>query len=353
MKRILIYVSDHGYGHAARMVALTRKLLKTQNYQIVIKNHTAFDFLKSGLPDVRIEKVQTDVGPVFDWNSFKLDLEATYTGFTKWIENESNWLTKEAKSFKENPADLVLTDISPMALRLAEMVGCPAITVGNFSWIDILKKMPFHEKKHSVLKWLKESFSLCDFAIKLPLSMSMEGFQKTIQSSLLCRDVTIKPEHTLENLGLDSRPVVVYIGDIIPKRIKINNESNLPVIIMSGRSLNIENAQIYSYEGQNVIAAANLIITKAGYSTLAECVRSRCPMYILPRIGYPEDEVLCNQVKEKGIAEIIDLEKSEFQIDIPFQNQIDSMRDSIKEELIVEMEKFSDPASIIKKAITS
>ena len=35
LKRILVYISDHHYGHATRMVALARALFKTGKYEII------------------------------------------------------------------------------------------------------------------------------------------------------------------------------------------------------------------------------------------------------------------------------------------------------------------------------
>ena len=55
LKRILVYISDHHYGHATRMVALARALFKTGKYEITVKNSNAFRFLKSSLPEARIE----------------------------------------------------------------------------------------------------------------------------------------------------------------------------------------------------------------------------------------------------------------------------------------------------------
>ena len=99
LKRIIIYVSDHGYGHAARTIALVRNLLKTGRFEIIIKNYNAFDFLKSSLPNVCVENVQTDVGPIFDWNSYKVDIKQTADDFSKWIKNDKIWISKETDSF--------------------------------------------------------------------------------------------------------------------------------------------------------------------------------------------------------------------------------------------------------------
>ena len=353
MKKILIYTSDHGFGHATRIIALSRNLFKTGRFEVVIKNSNAFNFIKSSLPNIRVERLQTDVGAHWNWNSNRIDVDKTFNNFYDWIKNEEAWISKETAYFKDNPADLILSDISPMATRLSEKVHCSSITIGNFSWIDILKNMPFHEKKGEVLKWLMESFSISQFAVKLPLSMSMEGFAKLKDASLLCRDTTSTKKQTFEELGLHSPPVVVYFGDQIPHQFKINKKHGTKILTMLPGRLLLSGRQIKSghIEGQNIIAASTLVITKVGYSTLSECVKYRCPLYLIPMRDYPEDVVLSRQVIELGLARIIEQHESKFLIDIPDEEQIKSMKYAIKEESIKSLEKRRNPLDIIHEVV--
>lgn len=353
MKKILIYTSDDGFGHAARTIALSRNLLKTGRFEVIIKNSNAFNFIKSSLPNICVERLQTDVGAHWNWNSNRIDADKTFNNFYDWIKNEEAWISKESAYFKDNPADLILSDISPMATRLAEKVRCPSVTIGNFSWIDILKNMQSHEKKGEILKWLMESFSISQFAIKLPLSMSMEGFVKLKDASLLCRDTTSTKKQTFEELGLDSSPVVVYFGDQIPRQLKIKKKHGTQILIMLPGELLLNDKRIKSghIEGQNIIAASSLVITKVGYSMLSECVKYRCPLYLVPMRDYPEDVVLSRQVMELGLARIVEQHESEFLIDIPDEEQIKSMKYAIKEESIKSLERRQNPLDIIHEVV--
>ncbi len=61
---------------------------KRINLDITIKNSNSFNLLRSSLPHVKIEKTQTDVGPVFNWNENKVDSEKTFQLFKEWIDHE-------------------------------------------------------------------------------------------------------------------------------------------------------------------------------------------------------------------------------------------------------------------------
>lgn len=78
MKTVSFYISEYGYGHAARSLALIRKLLTTRkDIKIIICNSFAFGFLKDSLKEfgnrVIFHQVETDVGYVLKEHSIELD----------------------------------------------------------------------------------------------------------------------------------------------------------------------------------------------------------------------------------------------------------------------------------------
>ena len=183
MKRIVVYVSDHGYGHAARTISLLREF-KNDNHEIIVKNSNAFNFLQKSLPETKLINSKTDVGPLTNIST-KLDSEKTFKLYLDWIKNEKKWLRNELDYFKNKKPDLVISDISPMGIRFANKIKIPSVTIANFTWIDILKKLPFHTNKKQILSWLHDSFGMANLGIKTPLSMNLEGLTKIKKSSLL------------------------------------------------------------------------------------------------------------------------------------------------------------------------
>ncbi|HEX7627404.1 MAG TPA: hypothetical protein VF354_00595, partial [Candidatus Methanoperedens sp.] len=75
---ICFYISDYGYGHASRSIAIIRKLLSEYKYaKIYIKNSGAFDYLRRSLPNKNVEVVRSknDIGVIFKENSVIVDRE--------------------------------------------------------------------------------------------------------------------------------------------------------------------------------------------------------------------------------------------------------------------------------------
>ena len=80
MTNICFYISDYGYGHASRDIAIVRKILnENKDVKIFVKTDGPFHFVRQSLPQKNVEVIQTknDIGVVFKGNSVSVDKEKT------------------------------------------------------------------------------------------------------------------------------------------------------------------------------------------------------------------------------------------------------------------------------------
>ncbi|MDP1695241.1 MAG: glycosyltransferase [Candidatus Woesearchaeota archaeon] len=56
---------------------------------------------------------------------------------------------------------------------------------------------------------------------------------------------------------------------------------------------------------QDVIAASDLVVCKAGYTTVAESISGKVPIIITARDGFIDDETVCKGVEKLGIGKRI------------------------------------------------
>tara|TARA_B110000495_G_C22963786_1_gene565096 strand:- start:52 stop:1107 length:1056 start_codon:yes stop_codon:yes gene_type:complete len=310
MKRIVIYVSDHGFGHASRVIGLVRQL-NQKNYEIIIKNFNAFNFLQLHLPYTKIIKLKTDVGPISNIFLNSPNYEKTFSLYNNWINDQKKWLNKEIEFYKNKKVDLIISDISPISIQLANILGIPSVTIANFTWIDILENFPYHKFYDKIIDWLYTSFEMTDLAIKLPLHMKLKGLKKTKNSSLLYRKTSMSKNTILKKLKIIDRPIVVYLGNNTKKINFILNNKDTKIININQKYLEFDNIKIKSsIEIQNIISASKLVIAKPGYSIFSECINSRCPILTIPRKNYPEDEILVKYGMKFGISNTVNLDKT-------------------------------------------
>lgn len=327
-------------------------------FEVVIRNSNAFKLMKNSLKGINISAVQTDVGPIVDAETNRLNPNSTFDSFTKWLEGENSWISGEVDSLGKKPPDLIITDISPIALKLADKIGCPCATVANFSWIDILKLLPQHKAKERILDWLSECFEIPQLVIKLPFSMKMEGFRRSRirDASLLYRKPTLTIEATRRESGCQiNKPlVVVSFGGHALGHLKFETK-DARVVLLSPFPIETDSGVqviIGHPESQNLIQAADFVIAKAGYSTLAECVAFRRPLNIISRNGYPEDTLLVREASKLGIGlPQVDIQRSNYCVKIPDIEEVMERERTIQYSQINKLERQPAASELIRQLI--
>lgn len=312
MARIVYYVTDHGFGHASRAIALVRQL-ENYNLDISVKNLNAFDFLRISLGrSASVHPDQTDVGVSINPHNFSLDYELTKANFGSWYSKAhcEKWITNEKEFLMRNKIDLVLSDISALPFAAAHACGIPSLGISNFSWCDILSNI-YEDPYHPVVDKIYEMYEYSSGCIELSFGVGLQGFRHKVPGGLLVRYPTVPKQETRRIFGANDDEYLIFLTAGMSAKFnhKINfTNSDCKVITTSyGNDINrhfIHVPQKY-VETQNIVNASDLVIGKAGYGILSECVAQACPILMIPRFGISEDIVYCNYIATNNSGKII------------------------------------------------
>ncbi|MHA2231982.1 MAG: glycosyltransferase family protein, partial [Candidatus Hodarchaeales archaeon] len=141
-KSIVYYISDHGFGHATRSLAIIRALCREQpNLKILIRTSRNVKFMKKALINeiVYVYKGENDFG-LIEGRKLSISPEKTQIAFEKWVLTWDKWL-REEQNRHINKVDLVISDICPQPFLLAEKLGIPSIAISNFTWLDQYREL--------------------------------------------------------------------------------------------------------------------------------------------------------------------------------------------------------------------
>lgn len=304
---IRFYISDYGFGHASRMIALMRVLHETIDCRISVRTNTAAGFILDSCPFVEVEKKPNDMGVVMQENSASVDIEQTWIKLDTWVQSWDSWIQEETEFCRTQNVSLIISDITPQAFHVSQELRIPGIGISNFTWHLIYH--PLYPESIPV-KRIKEAYALADLGIVLPLNESMDVFREAYQSPLLSRKITASREEIRASLQIPHDGIVVYVGsglsintvpDCIPKLL----ERGIHVLVSGNSSIQHENLHTIPQsenETQNFMAACDLIITKPGYSTVAEAVNAKVPLIIFRREGFAEDDFIIEPLVENKIG---------------------------------------------------
>lgn len=318
LKRICFFTSDYGYGHAARDIALIRKIQMAGFAEVVIKTNTAFDFMHSSLPDCTAFRQQNDIGLIYRDDTVEVDRDSTERALEEWVSSWDNYIQNERDFCKDNKIDLILSDITPQSFLLAEDLGVPGIGFSNFTWHYIFNNLLGN---CPAVQRLEDAYRAGDLALVLPFHEEMRLFKARKEIPLISREITVMRETLRARHGLQKDELLIYLG--VGKSLAPGVFKNLRGMDLSGKKLLVSHSMELSSaisqedvvripsnetESQNYIAMADLVVSKTGYSTVSEAIRGRVPMFLFRREGYEEDKLIAQGVESLKIGQEIQVD---------------------------------------------
>ena len=315
--RICYYVSDHGWGHAARSVAIIRKLLATRDgVEVIVKADYALGFMQSSLKSERVkfDRCNNDFGFVLAEGSLKVDAEKTEELLVEWLSGWDAFIEKEKRFCREHDVALIISDIAPQPFLVANSLEIPGLAISNFTWYGVYRRL-FGDTREVAA--IREAYEHADLALILPLAEKNLPFKRKAAISLVARKLTLKSEEARHRLDLSSEEKLVYVGlgmsveaDVVSvlEKSKSSRNANLKFLVPSNARISTEGIVRIppdETESQNYIAACDLVVSKVGYSTVSEAISGKAPMLLAAREGVSEDESILEAVESLGIAKRI------------------------------------------------
>ena len=314
MANICFYISDYGYGHASRDIAIIRKIINESiDVKIYIKTNQTFHFVQQSLPQKNVKVIQTknDIGVVFKENSVIVDRDETKKILDRWIDSWDEYIQNEKMFCKKHKINLIISDIVPQAFIIAKKLNIYSIAISNFTWHYIFYNL-FEDT--SANRQIEEAYNHANLLLSLPFNEKMQVFKNKKEISLVSRKITVDKKEIRKKHNIKDNELLVYIGmgksfnPSFLNNMKQIDVPNIKFLTSSNTKLPFKNVikiPNNETETQNYIAACDLIVSKTGYGTASEGIRAKVPMIFLKRDGFKEDELIGNKVKELGIGQFI------------------------------------------------
>ncbi|WP_322907581.1 hypothetical protein [Paenibacillus campi] len=300
---IAYYVSDYGYGHAARSIAVIRKLLADSPVplHLVINCGKALGFLYESLQpfqgghQLEFRTIRSDTGYVLQPNSIAADVEGLQKQYRHDMSLFDEQVTRECDFLQRCRVQLVITDISPVPIVAAARAGIESLGISNFTWYTAYRDMLEPDE----LNVLRAAYAQMDHFIGLAgCAEPAWGCKDRIQTGFFCRQPDEQEVKRIRRkLASDGRQIVFFaLGMSIEveqlESLPIWDSENVSFIVSS--NMTIERDHIYRIppdysESQNYVAAADLVITKPGWGTIGEAIVLNKPLLLLNRSQFYED----------------------------------------------------------------
>ncbi|POO03880.1 Mevalonate/galactokinase [Trema orientale] len=199
------YVTGHGFGHATRVVEVARHLIMAGHDVHVVTGAPEFVFTSEvQSPRLFIRKVLLDCGAV-QADALTVDRLASLEKYSETaVAPRASILATEVEWLNSIKADLVVSDVVPVACRAAADAGIRSVCVTNFSWDFIYAEYVMAAGYHhrSIVWQIAEDYSHCEFLIRLPGYCPMPAFRDVIDVPLVVRRLHKSRKEVRKELGI-------------------------------------------------------------------------------------------------------------------------------------------------------
>jgi uncharacterized protein (TIGR00661 family) len=316
-----VYLSDEGYGHIVRQSAILEGLLKLMpETTFTVQTHKHLDAVSRIIPGVdTIDKFNN-----ISWQkkaNGSPDVPNIKIQFNNYLEDSERYIAEEL----DLPTpDFILSDLVYEAFEIGAIKSIPAFGVAHFTWDWFFSKL-----------------------YPPPLTTSvMDRFFAMAMKSKTLYFPPFTPEEILVHYKKNSMEVPLILrSEILQKRVDSKGKFKVMIIdsgagvlsksvkkaLHQARTLDdyefyvsskfrVEQANVSFIDEHELlvdyIGDMDLVIGRAGFNTISECIGLRTPMLLLGEAMNPEMNENIITLKKQHLGSFISMET--------FENEIDS-----------------------------
>jgi hypothetical protein len=303
---IVFYISGHGFGHASRDIEVINAL-GARAPGIPVQVRTAaprwlFD-LTARTP-IDVQCIEADTGLV-QIDSLRIDVPESIRRAAAFYAALDRKAADEAVALQAAGARLVVGDIPPLAFAAADRADLPSFALANFTWDWIYEEyLPAEALAKAgdevveaprLVPLVRAAYTRAHAAWRLPMSGGFDSFSRIVDVPLIARRSHRDPSDVRRRFGvpLDRPMVLSSFGGFGVRGLPLDAVDCLTdctlvvaeataVRSQGGRLehrghvehlVELSDGEIYEagYRYEDLVAAADVVMTKPGFGIIAEC----------------------------------------------------------------------------------
>ena len=318
---IVFYVSGHGFGHASRTIEVINAVLdRRPETRIGVRTSAPrwlFDLTVKG--KIAFSTLECDTG-VVQIDALTLDEADSIRRAAAFHSDLVTRAASETRVLRELGAGLIVGDIPPLAFAVGAAAGIPSIALGNFTWDWVYADYPRVRLAPSLLPAIRGAYAKGTMALRLPMSAGFETFSNVKDIPMIARHATRTRQEVCKLLKLPTdKPLVLmsFGGYGLPgletnglakfKKYTVVTTSNLPVgrtrkqallAERKGSFISVNEEAMYNagVRYEDLVGAAEAVVTKPGYGIITECIANDTAVLYTSRGHFPEYDVLVEEM---------------------------------------------------------
>lgn len=321
MPLIWCAISGHGFGHAAQMVPVLNELgRRNTSLKVLLRTTVPSSFFRTRLTVPWELSVQEQDVCCVQQGPLTIDVPATWKAYRDFHNTWDARLQEECDAIKHFRPDLVLSNISYLALDAGAHVGVPAIGFGSLSWDQVLQELvdvPTPEQG-KIMEHIQAAYTRAELVVRLAPSLPMQSFPRHVDVGPIGHRLPddLRPMKATAARATKGPLVLVALGGVPLDSLPFDEIDRLaPYQFLLDMDLptnytRLKSMRHMSESFDELFEAADIILSKPGYGTVIEAVAAGKPLVYVRRYNFSDEGVLADYAHRYGRA--YELSKEEF-----------------------------------------
>lgn len=307
---IALYISSHGFGHMTRCLSLIENILNNTQYNIYIacgkkQNDFARIYLSKYKSRIIYKDLVTDIGLINKDNTLEVDKEKLEKKLVEFVSFWDDIVNKEVEELKNLNIKSIVCDISPIGCLVGNKLNLPVTFISNFTWIEQYEHLGIDK---NLINKFRLAYSYINRFIQYDLCLAKDyiSTNEVYNGGFVCREIDkckvdeIKAKH--------GKSIFITCGKSASLNcINIKNFSGTifttsGIDISTDKVCNVVKLPIDILDTQNYMAASDIVISKAGWGTIAEAIIGHTNLVLIERPSAKEDTFNIEKIKENNLG---------------------------------------------------
>jgi hypothetical protein len=322
---VVFYISGHGFGHASREVEVIHALGRLRPDLGVVIRSAVSPALLARTVQAPYELLPGPCDPgIVQSTSVAHDDEATRREAIAFYADLPSREAGEIRLLARRGVRAIVADIPPLAFDVAAALGVPGLAIANFTWDWVYDTHPgMREAAPWLVPALRASYRKATLALELPFSGGFEVFADVRPIPLIARHATRTRADTRAHFGLPAgrRVALLSFGGYGLPGLDLSALDCLDTwtVVTTDRSTGGRRAGTSpvvclaeavfggtGYRYEDLVAAADVVVTKPGYGIIAECIAAGTAMLYTSRGQFREYDRLVRELPRYVRSRFID-----------------------------------------------
>jgi hypothetical protein len=323
---VFFYISGHGFGHAIRQIAVINALHALAPAVTIVVRTAAPEWLftRTSCGASAFLPGETDTG-VAQVDSLRVDVPESIRRARAFLDRFDERVSREAALLRTRGAALVLADAPPLACAAAAAADVPAVVCANFTWDWIYRGYSEQPDAAAVADETGRAYAAASAGWRLPLSGGFDTIEPIADVPFVARhgrtDLDPAAIRRALHLPVDRRLALVSFGGYGLDQLPLTRLDCLadwdivlttrgPAGLAAPAGVHVVTEEWLYGEGfryEDLVRAADVVITKPGYGIITDCVANDTAMLYTSRGRFPEYDVLVREMPRYVRCEYLEL----------------------------------------------